>query len=51
MAPIRLETGRYERLPKHERIVLIVWKENVESETRVLIECVVYNDTEETYLI
>jgi hypothetical protein len=50
VAPIRLETGRYERgryLPVEERICYLCDNNAVESEIHVILECPVYNDIRE----
>ena len=43
VAPIRLETGRYERLPVCERVCPFC-KDVVENETHVIISCPLYDD-------
>ena len=43
VAPIRVETGRYERLPVSERICFHC-KTCVEDELHVLIDCPLYNE-------
>ena len=43
VAPIRLETGRYEGLPEGERTCFNC-NDVVESESHVLIECSLYDD-------
>jgi hypothetical protein len=42
VAPLRLETGRYEGLPIADRVCPFC--DNVESEEHVLLECNMYND-------
>ena len=43
VAPIRLETGRYERLPVCDRVCPFC-KNVVENETHVILSCPLYND-------
>lgn len=43
VAPIRLETGRYERLPQEQRICFNCQLE-IENEEHVLLNCPLYND-------
>lgn len=43
VAPLRLETGRYERLQLDERFCFH-WANKVESEKHVLLECPLYDD-------
>jgi hypothetical protein len=42
-APIRIETGRYERLSVEERVYPMC-NESVEDERHVLLHCSVYDD-------
>ena len=44
VAPIRLETGRYEGLPEGERICPMCDSEDIESEIHVLTKCSLYSD-------
>ena len=53
VAPIRLETGRYERIPLESR-TCFVCLDSVESEEHVLLKCPPYNNLREalfTFLI
>ena len=43
VAPLRIETGRYERLPVNERICFMC-ENKIETEEHVLIECPLYDD-------
>lgn len=43
VAPIRIETGRFERLPMHERTCFMC-ENKTETEEHVLIECPLYDD-------
>ena len=47
VAPIRLETGRYERLPEDPRTCFSC-PDSVENEEHVLLRCPIYNDLRET---
>ena len=42
VAPIRIETGRYEQLPEHERICPLC-RGGIETELHVIMECSVYD--------
>jgi len=44
VAPIRLETGRFEKLPESERICPLCNSGEVESESHVLLKCPIYSD-------
>lgn len=44
VAPIRLETGRYEGLPEAERLCPVCDTAEVETEEHVLIRCPLYQD-------
>ena len=46
VAPIRLETGRYEGLPVQER--KCPFCDSVEDESHVILECALYNDIRES---
>jgi hypothetical protein len=43
VAPIRIETGRFEHLPMHERTCFMC-ESKTETEEHVLIECPLYDD-------
>ena len=49
VAPIRLETGRYERLDESDRTCFHC-PDMVENEQHVLLECPLYNDIRLKYL-
>ncbi len=44
VAPIRLETGRYEGLPENERLYPVCLSQEVESEVHVISKCSLYDD-------
>ena len=44
VAPIRLETGRYEQLAPHERLCPLCQTNSIESEEHVILECNIYDD-------
>ena len=44
VAPIRIETGRYERLPLEERLCPVCDENSVESEFHVIMQCQLYTD-------
>lgn len=44
VAPLRLETGRYERLAINDRICIFCENQSVESEEHVLLSCTMYDD-------
>ena len=46
VAPIRLETGRYERIPVENRLCIPC--NTIESETHVICECPLYQDLRNT---
>ncbi len=48
VAPIRLETGRYEGLTEQERICPVCDMDEIESEIHVMIFCPLYNDIRAT---
>ncbi len=48
VAPIRLETGRYEGLTEQERICTVCNMDEIESEMHVIICCPLYNDIRAT---
>ncbi len=43
VAPLRIETGRYENLDVHDRVCPFCDNE-IENETHVILECSIYND-------
>ena len=47
VAPIRVETGRYERLPFEERLCPVCEGGEVETEKHVLMQCPAYRDIRE----
>ena len=44
VAPIRLETGRYEGLPENERLCPVCSLQEIESEVHVITKCSLYDD-------
>ena len=42
--PIRIETGRFERLSREERICKFCDNQDIESEYHYMFECLLYND-------
>ncbi len=44
VAPIRLETGRYERLPVDQRLCIFCTDNAVEDELHVILKCSFYED-------
>ena len=44
VAPLRLETGRYENLQIDERLCLFCSDQSIENETHVLLKCPLYSD-------
>ena len=50
VAPIRLETGRYEHLPVEQRKCIFCSSNVIETEMHVLLECSLYDDLRNTVL-
>ena len=50
VAPIRIETGRYEGLIEENRTCPFCLSKNVENELHVILECQIYNDLRDSLL-
>lgn len=49
--PLNIETGRYRRIPEHERLCVMCDNRQVESETHVLFSCPFYQHIREMYIL